>query len=232
MDEIQETPPLDPMELVKEDDDKILAHIQEKIPVDLGKVESEFREFHRFFRLKTFEFQDKFEKTLVYLSSGAIVLTYGFLGQPESAHSMIALIVAIGSWGISCILSLITTIVHVRQSVGVLNSTGEAIVSAEAYQFWTKNLAELYKVSKLADHKFVFFKDKDGNDVKDGADKFKNCIDKIANELASEKDRLQESINASYTGYTSEWWLNAILLLFFVAGCVAFAIFTYLQFLK
>lgn len=221
---------IDPRELVKDDDSTILAQPCTKMPVDLAKIASQFSEFHQFVRSKTFEFQDKFEKTLVYLSSGAIVLTYGFLGQMTETRATAMLIIALCAWCVTCILSLVTIIVHIGQSVRAVNYTGAAVVSSEAYQFWDRNLRELRKVAKLADNNFIIFKDADGNDVKNGAEDFKAAIDKIAIELDTEKDKLKEYMDASYTSYTSEWWWNAILLLIFTIGCVAFAFFTYLRY--
>lgn len=220
----------DPRKLVSEDESNVLARPMTKEPVDIAKVGEQYVELYNFLRGKKYDFQEKFDKTLIYLSSGAIVLTYSLLGSENTAVAKGSLIVAIVLWGMTCILSLISSLLRIYHTTQDLNGAGACAVNSRMFLFWTKNIKELKKVETLIEHKFLYFEKKSDGTESENEDSFKKAITSISEELENEKTRLQESLDKIATCHVPEWGWNLALLFFFVMGCIAFGVFTYFRY--
>lgn len=216
----------DPRELVKEHDENVLACPKTEKPVDLDSLGRQFAELFAFVREKVYDAQSKFDRTIIYLSGGAIALTYQLLLSNDSGCKL-TLLCAIGTWAVSCVFSLGISMWRIGHETRVLNFLGMYVNVVDDYKFWKGNLKELDKVVKLAEHGFVRFDDGPGKAPSKSPTAFKECIEKIHKELAEESKKSQKAVEEFRTSYTSEWPVNLIQLALFVGGCVIFALYTY-----
>ena len=93
----------------KKKDEKVSAHDLQMKNTNL--LTDYAHEMHQFIRQKAYETQVQFDKTLVYLCGGAIVLSYGLFATARSESLARLLFVAISSWGACCVLALINMVV-------------------------------------------------------------------------------------------------------------------------
>lgn len=216
----------DPRELVKEHEEEVIARPKTEKPVDLDALAKQFSELFAFVREKVYDAQSKYDRTIVYLSGGAIALTYQLL-LSNVAEDKLTLLCAIGTWAVSCVFSLGVSMWRIGHETRVLNFLGMYVNLVDDFQFWRGNLKELDKVVKLAEHGFVGFDDGPGKAPSKSPAAFKKCIEKIHKEFAAESKKCQKAVEEFRTSYTSEWPINLVQLALFVCGCLIFGWYTY-----
>lgn len=216
----------DPRELVKEHDENVLACPKTEKPVDLDLLGKQFAELFAFVREKVYDAQSKFDRTIIYLSGGAIALTYQLLLSDKS-DGKCTLLLAIGVWALACVFSLAACMWRIGHETRVLNSIGRFVNVIDDYKFWKDNLKEFDKLVKLAEHGFVGLGEQPSKTPSKAKEEFKKCIEKIHREHAEESKKSQRAIEDLRTSYTSEWPINLVQLALFVCGCLIFGWYTY-----
>ena len=222
----------DPREIVNEDESNVLARPQLTMPVDLVSINEQLEKLHHDVREDSSEEQSRFDRTLIYLSSGAIVLTYSFFSTAQGKIAIVSLVSAVCSWAVTCVVSLCRELLRAKKSVKIINNVGQVILNTKACQFWVGNLKELDKCVKLSDNGYLGFNDLKGKTEEEMKAEFRDGIAKIHNELREKELELKNISDELYNTYESETLANILHLLIFVTGCVAFAVFTYMTYLK
>ena len=193
--------------------DKTLARAKGMDPV-LHDVCDKLHELHSFLFSKAYDLQDKYDRTLVYFSGGAIVLTYPMLLDKTDLFR-VWLLSAILLWAISCGLALFRCVMHVRATVECENLFGDSIVDMENRRNFCDtwmNLAEKIR-AKPQDLSIVKDMEKEGQLV-DGA--LKNIL---------------EIKRMLYTRSSSFFLGNVVQFGMFLVGGLSFGVYTVLRFM-
>lgn len=109
--------------------EKMLATAKGMDPI-LHDVCDKLQKLHSFLFSKAYDLQDKYDRTLVYFSGGAIALTYPLLVD-KTIHFRSWLLAAILLWSVSCGLALFRCVMHIRTTVECENLFGDSIVDME-----------------------------------------------------------------------------------------------------
>ncbi len=192
-------------------------------------------ETHQFIRQKAYETQVQFDKTLVYLCGGAIVLCYRLFANANSESLARLLFCAILSWAICCVYSLMD-MVFLRWYFPQISSSyynlydvmnEQVSLTKTAVDLERRLQEELSKINKTSD---ITPEILIGNELteKQGA--------ALSQEYEAVKIRLDRSIeqtelmlrdlNKQSKSFPAS---NCFKLLFFVFGAALFFVFTYLS---
>ena len=109
--------------------EKMFATAKGMYPI-LHDVCDKLQKLHSFLFNKAYDLQDKYDRTLVYFSGGAIALTYPLIVD-KTIHFRSWLLVAILLWSVSCVLALFRCVVHIRTTVECENLVGDSMVDME-----------------------------------------------------------------------------------------------------
>ena len=178
---------------------------------------------HQLVREKCFEYQSKFDRTIVFLSSGAIVLAYSLFDKTVTRSAWVSLFVAISLWAITFIISLTEYLFIIRESSRYLEKLSDLCIIALRQQTVEDSIMAMKAAVSQLDN---------GKNKRENK-KLSTMIAQFASDIRKETNprlkMLKESAEITFSYNKPHTKCNAILLVFLIGGCVAFARFTYLR---
>lgn len=183
------------------------------------RYEEQIFKFHQFLREQCFDFQNKFDHTVVFVSSGAIVLSYSLFDTAKTRALWVCLFIAMMLWTATLILSLWECIRNINKA-----SQYSAEFSLMCITALRQHTGEDAVLSLQAAVK-SFNKKHQGNLING----LNSVIFKIRKENKPLQDQLKKTAEQSFLYHLPNTRNNVLMLLLLLGGCVAFAFFTYLK---
>lgn len=179
--------------------------------------------FHQFIREKCFEHQNKFDRTLVFLSSGAIVLAYSLFDTVTTRSSWYFLFLAMLLWAATFIVSLVEYMLNIRKSLQYLAQFGEVSIVALRQHTVEDTIKTL--------HGFIerLKKDTKLSKSKKLTEALSSFVVQLKNDTAPRHKLLQTSAETSFAYAEPHTTWNIWLLCLLIGGCMSFAVFTCLE---
>ena len=209
------------------------ANNQTETPVDIPVAAVEEFLSHSLDTLgvRLYEQGDKFDKTLIYLSGGAIALTYGLLFKVSNTDWSVAfLLAAMACWVLTCIKSLCLINSSLRSLAWRLNGLKDAVLLAKECMTKKESLSTLmHRLHrqrpqwKLEDSTFrQAYTETQLKNI----ELLKGKIKDVSSETAVEEGVLQDVLERER--YTSTSSANAWNIGIFAVDCFFFGVYTVL----
>ena len=209
------------------------ANNQTETPVDIPVAAVEEFLSHSLDTLgvRLYEQGDKFDKTLIYLSGGAIALTYGLLFKVSNTDwSVIFLLAAMTCWVLTCIMSLCLINSSLRSLAWRLNGLKDAVLLAKECMSKKESLSDLMHRLHRQRPQWqlegsTFHQVHTATQLKK-IELLKGKIKDVSSETATEEGVLQDVLERER--YTSSSSANAWNIGIFAVGCFFFGVYTVL----
>ncbi len=176
--------------------------------------------FYQFIREKCFEHQNKFDRTLIFLSSGAIVLTYTFFETANTRPLWYSLFAAMMLWAATFTVSLVEYMLNIKRATLFLDQFGRLCILALRQHTSENAIIVLERILKTNG---AIKKDK----------KLTTALSSFLVEVKKEnkpyRELLKDSAKIPFVYNEPNTKVNFILLCLLIGGCIAFGLFTYLK---
>ncbi|MBQ6924115.1 MAG: hypothetical protein IJQ73_05700 [Kiritimatiellae bacterium] len=180
--------------------------------------------FHQFIRDKCFEYQNKFDRTLVFLSSGAIVLAYSLFDTANTPPLWSSLFTAILLWAATFIVSLWEYMRNIRRASLYVALFGELCIFALRQHTVEDSLKGIKSLIRQLEQD-----PKQAKKSKKLTKELSSFVSDIKKETKPRIETLKKCAETSFFYNEPHTVCNVILLCLWFCGCVAFARFTYLK---
>lgn len=190
----------------------------------LERHEEPIFSFHQFIREKCFEYQNKFDRTLVFLSSGAIVLAYSLFDTATTKPLWYSLFAAMLFWTATFVVSLVEYVLNIQSASRYVAQFGGLCILALRQHTVEDSIKGLQAVIKRyeTDPKMA----KSNKKLTESLSSF---VSSLKEETKPRIETLEKSAAIAFAYNEPHTGCNVILLCLLIGGCIAFARFTYLK---
>jgi hypothetical protein len=190
----------------------------------LKRSEEPIFSFHQFIREKCFEYQNKFDRTLVFISSGAIVLSYSLFDSATTKPLWVSLFSAMLLWAATFVVSLVEYMRNIQRASRYVAQFGGLCILALRQHTVEDSIKGLQS--------FLTQYEKDRKRAKNDKkliESLSSFVSGLKEKTESRCEMLTKSAETSFAYNEPQTACNVILLCLLVGGCVAFGSFTYLK---